>query len=135
MAETFSFSLVSPERELVTMDAEMVVIPGSEGDFGVLKGHAPVISRMRPGIVDVRDGQGTESRYFVYHGFAEVTGETLSILAEEAVALEDLDVSDLDRRIRHAQEDISVTEDAFDKALAEENLNHLQAVKTVMSKI
>lgn len=135
MAETFSFSLVSPERELVSMDAEMVVIPGSEGDFGVLKGHAPVISRMRPGIVDVRDGQGAQNRYFVYHGFAEVTGETLSVLAEEAVALEDLDVSDLDRRIRHAAEDISVTEDAFDKALAEENLSHLQAVKDVVNKI
>jgi len=90
---------------------------------------------VRPGVVDVRDGQGAEFRYFVYHGFAEVTTDSLSILAEEAVPLSELDVSDLDRRIRHAEEDISVTEDAFEKALAEENLSHLQAVKDVVSKV
>jgi F-type H+-transporting ATPase subunit epsilon len=112
----------------------MVVVPGSEGDFGVLKGHAPVISRMRPGIVEVRDGDGNDLRYFVYHGFAEVTEDSLSVLAEEAVPFEEIDAGDLDRRIRHAEEDISVTEDAFEKALAEENLQHLQAVKDVVSK-
>jgi F-type H+-transporting ATPase subunit epsilon len=132
MADTFSFSLVSPERELVNQQVEMVVVPGSEGDFGVLKGHAPVVSRLRPGLVCVT-ADGEEKRYFVYHGFAEVTGESLSVLAEDASPVDELEATGLDQRIQDASEDVSVAKDAFDKALAEENLNHLQAVKAAIA--
>ena len=132
MAETFSFSLVSPERELVNQEVEMVVVPGSEGDFGVLKGHAPVISRLRPGLVSVT-ADGAEKRYFVYHGFAEVTDESVSVLAEDASPVDELEASGLDQRIKNASEDVSVAKDAFEKALAEENLNHLQAVKAAIA--
>ena len=133
MAEKLQFSLVSPERELVSHEVDMVVVPGSEGDFGVLPGHAPVISRLRPGIVEVRDGDGEPSRYFVYHGFAEVTRTSLSVLAEDAQLLEDLQIEGIDQKIRNAEEDVTVSKDEFEKALAEENLSHLRAVKDVMS--
>lgn len=132
MADRLSFSLVSPERELVSQDVDMVVVPGSEGDFGVLPGHAPVISRLRPGLVTVT-ADGMDKRYFVYHGFAEVTVTSLSVLAEDATPVEELEGEGLTLKIRNAEEDVSVAKDAFEKALAEENLSHLQAVKAAIA--
>lgn len=134
MAEKLHFSMVSPERELVSADVEMVVVPGSEGDFGVLIGHAPVISRLRPGVVDVfEEANGTPTKYFVYHGFAEVNAAGLTVLAEDAQPLAELDGQGIDQKIKNAEEDVSIAKDDFEKALAEENLSHLRAVKEVVS--
>ncbi len=132
MAGNFQFSLVSPERELVSQEAELVVVPGSEGDFGVLAGHAPVISRLRPGIVDVHAGGDKPTRYFVYHGLAEVTATSLSVLAEEAVPLAELDATGIDQKIKDAEEDIAEAKDEFEKAHYQEVLSHLEAVKAVV---
>jgi F-type H+-transporting ATPase subunit epsilon len=92
MADKVQFELVSPEKLLVSRDVEMVVVPGSEGDFGVLRDHAPLISTVRPGVIDIYDDGNTISdRIFVSGGFAEVTGERCTVLAEEAVPLKDMD--------------------------------------------
>jgi F-type H+-transporting ATPase subunit epsilon len=87
MADTFTFELVSPERLLSSGQVAMVVVPGSEGDFGVLPGHAPMMSTIRPGVIEVYASEGTtpSARYEIEGGFAEVTPNGLTILAERAV--------------------------------------------------
>jgi F-type H+-transporting ATPase subunit epsilon len=109
-----AFRLVMPERELVATEADMVVVPGSEGDFGVLHGHAPLISTVRPGVLEVIQGNKVERRFIVVGGFAEVTPEQLAERekaaerdltdaatdAEKAAALRDLAVA---RDLRRAQ--------------------------------
>ena len=76
-----SFRLVMPEREVLATEADMVVVPGSEGDFGVLHGHAPLISTVRPGVLEVLQGNKVEQRLIVVGGFAEVTPERCSCAA------------------------------------------------------
>ena len=89
MADTFSFELVSPERLLSSGQVAMVVVPGAEGDFAVLPGHAPMMSTIRPGIIEVyaTEGSTPSARYEIDGGFAEVTADGLTILAEKAVAV------------------------------------------------
>ena len=89
MPDTFTFELVSPERLLSSGQVAMVVVPGSEGDFGVLPGHAPMMSTIRPGIIEVyaTEGSTPSARYEIDGGFAEVTADGLTILAEKAVAV------------------------------------------------
>jgi F-type H+-transporting ATPase subunit epsilon len=98
------FSLVLPERELVTTAADMVVVPGSEGDFGVLPGHIPMITTVRPGVVELHDDGKVTARYVVAGGFAEVTAERCTVLAEEATPLEDVTADDLAQRLRDAED-------------------------------
>ena len=81
---TFKFELVSPEKLLVSGEAEQVVVPGSEGDFTVLPGHAPVLSTLRPGVIDVKLAGGKTQRLYVQGGFAEVDPASLTILAQSA---------------------------------------------------
>src|ERR1700752_5280189 len=83
MAERVQFELVTPERLLLSEMVEMVVVPGTEGNFGVLPGHAPLISSIRPGTIDVYEGQTIARRIFVVSGIAEVTPERCTVLADE----------------------------------------------------
>lgn len=120
MAEKVAFELVSPERLLFSAEVDMVVVPGTEGDFGVLPGHAPLISSVRPGVIRIHD-QGQESdRIFIKGGFAEVTPEGCTVLAEEAVPLSELDRAGLEQRIEDAGEDLedAQTDEARHKAQA-----------------
>jgi F-type H+-transporting ATPase subunit epsilon len=91
MAERVQFELVTPERLLLSEMVEMVVIPGTEGNFGVLPGHAPLISSIRPGTIDVYEGQAVTRRIFVVSGIAEVTAERCTVLADEARPPDELD--------------------------------------------
>src|SRR5258707_171642 len=92
MADKVQFELVSPEKLLVSRDVGMVVVPGGEGDFGVLPGHAPLISTVRPGVIEIYDdGTTLSDRIFVSGGFAEVTGERCTVLAEQALPCKDID--------------------------------------------
>ena len=84
MAETLKFELVSPERKLASVEAEAVTIPGMMGDLTAMANHAPFLTNMRPGYVVVRNG-ASEDGYFVTGGFAEISKNTVSVLAEEAV--------------------------------------------------
>ena len=81
---TFKFELVSPEKLLVSAEAEQVVVPGSEGDFTVLPGHAPALTTLRPGVIDVKLAGGKVQRLFVQGGFAEVDPASLTVLAQTA---------------------------------------------------
>jgi F-type H+-transporting ATPase subunit epsilon len=94
-----SFQLVMPEREILATEADMVVVPGSEGDFGVLHGHAPLISTVRPGVLEVLQGNKVEQRFLVVGGFAEVTPERCTVLADEAMPPDSLDRGMLDSEL------------------------------------
>lgn len=104
MADTVEFELVAPERLLMSTPVSMVVVPGSEGDFGVLPGHAPFISSVRTGVIDVYQDGAVARRIFISGGFAEVTPERCTVLADEAIALERADRSDAQSRLASAQE-------------------------------
>ena len=108
MADTVEFELVSPEKLLLSEPVAMVVVPGSEGNFGVLPGHTPLISTVRPGLIDVyaTDPNTITDRIFVAGGFAEVTGERVTVLAEEAVPLKDLDRAALETELRNLTDDV-----------------------------
>jgi len=90
MAETTEFELVSPEKLLISEAAEMVVVPGAEGDFGALPRHSPMITGVRPGVIDVYQDGKVANRIFVAGGFAEVNETRITVLAEEAIPLSDL---------------------------------------------
>jgi F-type H+-transporting ATPase subunit epsilon len=132
MADKVAFELVSPERLLLSVEADMVVVPGGEGDFGVLAGHAPLISTVRPGVIEVHGAGSEPDRIFVSGGFADVSPARLTVLAEEAVPVRDLDRADLERRLRDAEEDLAdaKTDDATHRAEATISLlrEMLQAV-------
>ena len=91
MADRVQFELVTPERLLVSQDVEMVVVPGSEGNFGVLPGHSPLISTIRPGTIDIYENRLVTERFFVGGGIAEVTPEGCTVLADEAMSPDTLD--------------------------------------------
>jgi F-type H+-transporting ATPase subunit epsilon len=91
MPDRVQFELVTPERLLLSETVEMVVIPGTEGNFGVLPGHAPLISSIRPGTIDIYEGQAITRRIFVVSGIAEVTPDLCTVLADEAMAADEVD--------------------------------------------
>src|SRR5438309_3126311 len=93
MADKVQFELVSPEKLLLSEAVEMVVIPGSEGNFGVLPGHSLLISTVRPGVIDVYEGNVVSERIFISGGFAEVTPERCTVLADEAMPVSSLDAA------------------------------------------
>ena len=132
MAEPFQFELVSPERQLMSEPVEQVVVPGAEGYFTVLKGHAPFMSTMKPGVVDVINNNET-FRIFVRGGFADVSPAGLTILAEQAIPLEEVDAAMLAQEIRNAEEDVADAKDGATKDAAETRLNQLKEVQTALT--
>ena len=94
------FELVTPEELLVSQDVDMVVIPGTEGNFGVLPGHSPLISTIRPGTIDIYEGQTIVERIFVVGGIAEVTPERCTVLADEAMEPDSLDRGELEAELQ-----------------------------------
>ena len=119
MADKVEFELVSPERLLLSRTVDMVVVPGADGDFGVLRGHAPLISTLRLGVIDVHDAGGVSERIFVAGGFAEVTAERCTVLAEQAVPVADLDRAGIEGEIKSLRDSLAVADsDAERGALA-----------------
>ena len=114
----FAFRLVMPERELLATEADMVVVPGSEGDFGVLHGHAPLISTVRPGVLEVIQGSKAEQRFLVAGGIAEVTPERCTVLADEAVPFESVTAEQLADREKRAQDELTDAATDAEKAAA-----------------
>jgi len=117
----FNFSLVSPERQLRSGQVFMVVVPGTEGDFGVLEGHAPLMSTIRPGTIAVYPNAmgDVPERLFIEGGFAEVSEDGLTILAEQAVPVGEIDPAKV-------AEDLAAARGAGDEA-AVERLSAMQA--------
>jgi len=132
VADPFQFDLVSPERLLMSEPVEEVVVPGSQGYFTVLKDHAPFMSTLKPGVIDVSHG-GQTDRIFVRGGFADVSTEGLTILAEEAIPLADVDPAALAEDVRNAEEDVADAKDAETKADAELRLHQLREVQGALT--
>ena len=132
MPEKIHFDLVSPERMLLSEDVDMVTLPGAEGYFGVLAGHAPVISSLRPGVIEVTGGSTPNLRLFVRGGFAEVDAKKVIVLAEEAIPMADFDVATLDRRIADAEEDLAIAKTDAERAQVSEQLDHLRQLRAVL---
>jgi F-type H+-transporting ATPase subunit epsilon len=129
----FHFELVSPERLLFAGDVEAVVVPGSEGQFTVLKDHAPLMTTLKPGVVEVDETGSRKQRLFVRGGFADVNAAGLTILAEQAIPLEELNVATLDREIKNAEEDVADAKSDETRRAAEQKLAQLREVKDVLA--
>ncbi|WP_428671875.1 ATP synthase F1 subunit epsilon [Reyranella sp.] len=123
------FRLVMPERELLNTEADMVVVPGSEGDFGVLPGHAPLISTVRPGVLEVYQGTKAEQRFLIAGGFAEVTPERCTVLAEEAMPFEQVTPDQLVERERAAEVELSDASTDAETAAAQKNLSVIRDLR------
>ncbi len=102
--EKIDLEIVTPGKLLHSATADMVVVPGGEGDFGVLPGHAPMLSTVRAGTIDVYDGDKVSAQIFVEGGFAEVTDERCTVLAEEAMMVADIDKAAADARLKTARD-------------------------------
>lgn len=105
--ERVEFELVTPERLVISRGVDMVVVPGTEGDFGVLPGHTPMVSTVRPGVVNVYQGNEIVERMFVAGGFAEVTAARCTVLADRAVAVDELDRAATEQTLKDAREDLA----------------------------
>jgi F-type H+-transporting ATPase subunit epsilon len=132
MANNLHFDLVSPERLLMSSEVEMVTVPGVEGDFGVYIGHAPVITTLRPGVLTVQRQGGSDERIFVRGGFAEVNLDGLTVLAEEAMPLAELDAAALDQRVKDAEEDVADAKDDETRQKAQERLDRLKELRVAL---
>ncbi len=116
------FELVSPERLLLSEPVDMVVVPGSEGDFGVLVQHAPMVSTLRPGVISVHNGGQVSERIFVAGGFAEVTAARCTVLAEQALPVADIDRPAAEQQLKDAQEDLADAKNDAERKAAEEQI-------------
>jgi F-type H+-transporting ATPase subunit epsilon len=123
------FELVSPEALVLSVDADMVVVPGAEGDFGVLPRHSRLISTVRPGVINVYQGGSVDQRIFVSGGFAEVTPERCTVLATEALEISDIDRDAVEAEIRDLNDDLS------DAASDEEKGKIQSAIVIAQSKL
>jgi F-type H+-transporting ATPase subunit epsilon len=127
---TFRFDLVSPEQHLFSGEVEHVVVPGTEGEFGVLAGHAPVIAMLKPGILKIlgRD----EQHFMVVGGFAEVSPEGLTVLADRAVPVEEVDPTLLASEIKDVEEDLADSTDQARRDKLQHKLDELKAVQEAL---
>ncbi len=127
MAGTFKFELVSPERILLSIDAEQAMVPGVEGDFTVFAGHAPLISTLRPGILEVVTGAG-KKQIFVKSGFADVNGAAVTVLAETAFDIADTTSSQIAAEIATAEAELAAAQDDDQRALAQIAIERLRSI-------
>ncbi len=127
MAGTFKIELVSPERVLLSGEATEVIVPGLEGDFTVLAGHAPVISALRPGILDIQQGS-SRRRIYVRGGFAEVDPTQLTILAQNLVDIAAAQPGQIAEELRIAEQMLATATDDMGRMLANDALAALKSL-------
>jgi F-type H+-transporting ATPase subunit epsilon len=128
---TFHFDLVSPEKVLFSGEVSQVDVPGSEGDFGVLAGHAPLVTTLRPGVLIIyseRDAQ----RIVVDGGFAEVGPAGLTVLANLAVPVDEFDVAALAGMIKDTEEDVADEKDGWNRDKLAQKLDRLKALQAAL---
>ena len=128
MADKVEFELVSPERLILSQAVDMVVVPGAEGDFGVLPGHALFLSTVRPGIIAVHNEGAVRERIFVGGGFAEVTPERCTVLADEAVPVKDIDRAAVEGRLKELREDLGDAKTDEERALLAKRVQIAEAM-------
>ncbi len=122
MSEKLAFELVSPVALVASEEVDMVVFPSRLGDMGVLPGHAPVIAALRPGTICMFEGKTVSKRLFVAGGFAEVTGARCTVLAEEAVSLEEVSIEDAEQEVGDYRDDVAAATEEAEKVEAEKKL-------------
>ena len=128
---TFHFELVSPEKLLFSGEVDAVVAPGADGQFTVLKDHAPLMTVLKPGVVEI-DEAGKKDRLFVRGGFADVGLGGFTILAEYAIPVAELDAAKIDADIKNASEDVADAKSDETRRLASEKLDQLRELKTAL---
>ena len=133
MPDAFKFELVSPERLLVSGDVEQVLVPGAEGDMTVLAHHAPLLTTLRPGLLDIGYASGEHQRYFIRGGFAEVGPSGLTVLAETAIDLVELDAGQLAQAVKNAEEDVADATEDIARDRSQTKLDHLRQVQTALN--
>jgi len=130
MAETFHFELTSPESVVFKGEVEHVVVPGSEGEFGVLAHHAPLIALLRPGILKILGPN--QQQFMVRGGFAEVNPAGLTVLADFAASIEDVDREVLAGQIKDLEEDVADAPEGHLRDRAAQRLDQLKAVQAAL---
>lgn len=128
MAETTQFELVSPERLVISRAVEMVVVPGTEGYFGVLPRHAPLISTLDAGVIDIYEGGSVVDRIFVAGGFAEVTEERCTVLAENAVPFAEIDPAANEKEMADIRDILKDATDAGERERLQARIAILEAM-------
>jgi F-type H+-transporting ATPase subunit epsilon len=126
------FELVSPARLLFSGDVESVVLPGTEGEMTILPMHAPVLSTLRPGVVTIVKSGSETDRIFVRGGFAEVNAHGLTLLAETAIPMSELDARAIAGQIKNAEEDVADAKDDESRRKAQENVDHLRSLQSAI---
>ncbi len=132
MADNFNFELVSPERLLLSEKVSEVVIPATEGEMTVLANHAPTMTTIKPGVVSVKDAAGKVSRYVVFGGFADILPTGCTLLAESAIALNEMNKAALDARIEAARADVANASNDEHKSKLEQFLNELTQLNGIV---
>jgi len=133
MPDAFKFELVSPERLLVSGDVEQVLVPGAEGDMTVLAYHAPLLTTLRPGLLDIGYPGGEHQRYFIRGGFAEIGPSGLTVLAETAIDLVELDAGQLAQAVKNVEEDVADATEDTARDRAQTKLDHLRQVQSALN--
>jgi F-type H+-transporting ATPase subunit epsilon len=126
------FELVSPARLLFSGDVASVTLPGTEGEMGIYPGHAPVLSTLKPGVVTVYKDGGTTDRIFVKGGMVEVNPQGLTLLAEVAIPMAELDAAALAKQIKNAEEDLADAKPGEAQRKAAETVEHLKALQSAL---
>jgi F-type H+-transporting ATPase subunit epsilon len=133
MAEQVTFELVSPAKLLLSQEVEMVVVPGAEGDFGVLPRHAPMLSTLRPGVIAIYENGVAVEKLFVADGFADVNETSCTVLAEEATPVSEITLAEAKERLKQAQEAYQEADSDGARAAAERGLSIAQAMLEAVS--
>jgi F-type H+-transporting ATPase subunit epsilon len=129
---TFHFELVSPERLMFSGEVTQVDVPGEDGDFGVLAGHAPLVATIRPGVLTIHSEQAAPMMIVVRGGFAEVGPNGVTVLAQEVSPVDELDPATIDQAIKDAEEDIADAKDDVARNKAMVRLDHLKTLKDAL---
>jgi len=129
MADTFQFEIVTPAKPVLAEEAELVILPGGAGDFGVLPGHAALLSTLRPGTIEIRDKSLKVLRqFFVEGGFAEVTPERCTVLAEEAMPVAEIGRDDAEARLKRAHDALMLANTLGVRTEAERDVRAAEAM-------
>jgi len=126
----FTFELVSPEKILFSGDVEQVVVPGTEGDFAVLKDHAPVMSALRPGVLTYTDSKGTSETVFIRGGFVDATPSLLTVLADQAIRVANMTDAAFTAEVELATASLAAASTDEGKRLAAERLAQIEALRS-----
>ena len=127
-----NLEIVSPERLLLSRPVDMAVIPASEGEMGVLEGHAPMIVLLRGGTIALHEGGRVTERLFVAGGFAEITGQRVTVLADEARPVGELDRAEAERRLADAEAALKGIS-AFDVPAQDAALDRVQSARAMLA--